>query len=114
MVLTRERFTSRLTFVLVAPVTTRVRAIPTEVVLGTDDGLPGACARPRPAGLDLKPEAIAGPPGPLLPRVCGAGGAATFDNVFTLHRTRYRSRISRLADERLTQVCRAYRFAAGC
>jgi mRNA interferase MazF len=30
--------------VTVAPVTTRVRGIPTEVPLGTEDGLPRACA----------------------------------------------------------------------
>jgi mRNA interferase MazF len=44
LILTRERFIPRLSSVLVAPVTTRVRGIPTEVGLGTDDGLPRACA----------------------------------------------------------------------
>ena len=83
LVLTRQRFTSRLTSLLVAPVTTTVRGIPTEVALDADDGLPRRCA-------------------------------ANFDNVFTLHRSRFKKRISRLSDERLGQVCRAYRFAAGC
>ena len=83
LVLTRQRFTCRLTSLLVAPVTTTVRGIPTEVVLDRDDGLPRPCA-------------------------------ANFDNVFTLSRGRFTSRITRLADERLAEVCRAYRFAAGC
>jgi mRNA interferase MazF len=44
LVLTRERFVPRLTAVLVAPVTTHVRGIPTEVPLGADEGLPRPCA----------------------------------------------------------------------
>lgn len=44
LVLTRERFISRLNAVLVAPVTTKVRGIPTEVTLGPADGMPQACA----------------------------------------------------------------------
>jgi mRNA interferase MazF len=83
LVLTRQRFTSRVTSLLVARVTTTVRNIPTEVVLDADDGLPRTCA-------------------------------ANFDNVFTLQRRRFTNRISRLSDDRLREVCRAYRFAAGC
>ncbi len=83
VVLTRERFASRLTSLLVAPITTTVREIPTEVALGPDDGLPRDCA-------------------------------ANFDNVFTLHRSRFERRISRLTDDRLDEVCQAYRFAVGC
>lgn len=44
VVLTREPFIARLHAVLVAPVTTAVRDIPTEVVLDIDDGLPRRCA----------------------------------------------------------------------
>lgn len=44
VVLTRERFIPRLTSLLVAPVTTTVRSIPTEVELDEEDGLPGHCA----------------------------------------------------------------------
>jgi mRNA interferase MazF len=44
LVLTRERFIPRLNAVLVAPVTSRVRDIPTEVALGEVDGLPQECA----------------------------------------------------------------------
>ncbi|MGH8933360.1 MAG: type II toxin-antitoxin system PemK/MazF family toxin [Egibacteraceae bacterium] len=44
LVLTRERFIERLHSVLVAPVTSTVRGIPTEVALGPDDGLPHPCA----------------------------------------------------------------------
>jgi mRNA interferase MazF len=44
LVLTREPFIARLHAVLVAPVTSTVRGIPTEVELGPDEGLPQACA----------------------------------------------------------------------
>jgi mRNA interferase MazF len=83
LVLTRERFVARLTSLLVAPLTTTVRDIPTEVRLTADDGLPRECA-------------------------------ANFDNVFTLSRSRFKQRITRLAEPRLREVCRAYQFAAGC
>jgi mRNA interferase MazF len=83
LVLTRQRFTARLTSLLVAPVTTTVRGIPTEVALGAGDGLSRRCA-------------------------------VNFDNVFTMQRSRFTERIARLSDERLAEVCRAYRFAAGC
>lgn len=43
LVLTRDAAIDVLTRVLVAPVTRRVRAIPTEVSLGPHDGLPTAC-----------------------------------------------------------------------
>jgi mRNA interferase MazF len=44
LVLTREPFIARLNAVLVAPVTTRIRDIPTEVALDVVDGMPKACA----------------------------------------------------------------------
>lgn len=44
LVLTRERFIPRLNALLVAPVTTRVRDIPTEVQLTEADGMPQECA----------------------------------------------------------------------
>lgn len=83
VILTRERFIARLNSVLVAPVTTRVRGIPTEVAFTTDDGVPRPCA-------------------------------ANFDNVFTVRRDRLRTYIAALPAARLEEVCRAYRFAAGC
>lgn len=83
LVVTRERFLDRLTAVLVAPVTTTVRSIPTELALAPVDGLPRACA-------------------------------ANFDNLFTLRRERFRDRITTLRPGRLTELCAAYRFAAGC
>ena len=43
VVLTRDSVLPRLTTILVAPVTTRVRNIPTEVRLGDSHGLPRAC-----------------------------------------------------------------------
>ncbi|MDQ3782267.1 MAG: type II toxin-antitoxin system PemK/MazF family toxin, partial [Actinomycetota bacterium] len=83
LLLTREPFVPHLSTLLVAPITTTVRSIPTEVPLGVDDGLPRSCA-------------------------------ANFDNVFTLHRSRFERFIGRLGDDRMGEVCRAYRFAAGC
>lgn len=83
LVLTRERFIPRLEAVLVAPLTTTVRGIPTEVAIGPDDGFGRACA-------------------------------ANFDNVFTLARRRLVQRIGALSNSRLSEVCDAYRFAAGC
>lgn len=83
LVLTRERFIVRLHSVMVAPVTTRVRGIPTELGLTEQDGVPRDCA-------------------------------ANFDNLFTLRRERLRERIALLPTARLDEVCRAYRFAAGC
>lgn len=83
LILTRERFIPRLTAILVAPLTTTVRAIPTEVALDRIDGLPRQCA-------------------------------ANFDNTFTLATARFLQPIARLSDQRLEEVCRAYRFAAGC
>ena len=44
LVLTREPFIDRLHAVLVAPVTTAVRGIPTEVALGPAEGLTQPCA----------------------------------------------------------------------
>lgn len=44
LVLTRQPFIVRLNSVLVAPVTTRVRGIPTEVSLTEEDGLAHPCA----------------------------------------------------------------------
>jgi mRNA interferase MazF len=44
LILTRERFIPRLTALLVAPITTSVRGIPTEVELDEADGMPSRCA----------------------------------------------------------------------
>lgn len=44
LVLTRERFIERLGAVIVAPITTTVRGIPTELELSPEDGMPRACA----------------------------------------------------------------------
>jgi mRNA interferase MazF len=44
LILSRERFIPRLGALLVAPITTRVRDIPTEVPLGPAHGLPRVCA----------------------------------------------------------------------
>ncbi|MDH3499642.1 MAG: type II toxin-antitoxin system PemK/MazF family toxin [Acidimicrobiia bacterium] len=83
LIVTRERFIPRLAALVVAPLTTTVRSIPTEVVLDPADGLAQACA-------------------------------ANFDNVFTLSKKRFVEHITTLSDERLADVCGAYRFATGC
>ena len=44
VIMTREPFIARLHSVLVAPVTTTVRGIPTELLLIPEDGLPRRCA----------------------------------------------------------------------
>ena len=44
LVLTREAFIEHLSALLVAPLTTRIRDIPTEVRLGANEGLPRDCA----------------------------------------------------------------------
>lgn len=44
LVITREAAIDVLRAVLVAPVTRTVRGIPTEVLLGSDEGLPAPCA----------------------------------------------------------------------
>ena len=44
LVLTREHFIERLRSVIVAPVTTKVRDIPTEVALDESNGMPRSCA----------------------------------------------------------------------
>ncbi len=44
LVVTRDEAIPVLTWILIAPVTRTVRAIPTEVLLGPDEGLPVACA----------------------------------------------------------------------
>lgn len=83
LLLTRQPFIGRLTSILVAPVTTAVRNIPTEIELTTDDGMPRRCA-------------------------------VNFDNLLTLRYDLLIERIGSLGPDRMGEVCRAYRFAAGC
>jgi mRNA interferase MazF len=44
LILTRDSAIVYLNAVTVAPITSTIRSIPTEVVLTQDDGLPGTCA----------------------------------------------------------------------
>jgi mRNA interferase MazF len=44
LILTRDSAITVLNGITIAPITTTIRSIPTEVVLNTDDGLPGICA----------------------------------------------------------------------
>lgn len=45
-----------------------------------------------------------------LPEVC----VATFDNIYTLPRTAFRSRVTRLTDDRMEDACRVLSRALGC
>jgi mRNA interferase MazF len=44
LILTRESAIAGLNSVTVAPITSTIRSIPTEVILTTEDGLPATCA----------------------------------------------------------------------
>ena len=76
LVVTRDRFIERLQSILVAPVTSTVRDIPTEVTLGPDDGLPRHCAANFDNLFTLRRdrlrEAITGLSGEQLIAVCEA------------------------------------------
>ena len=67
LIITRERFIQTLGAVLVAPVTTRVRGIPTEVALDEADGLPRPCAANFDNVLTLSKSQ-------LQERICGLDG----------------------------------------
>jgi hypothetical protein len=91
LVVTRDEAIPVLTWILIAPVTRTVRAIPTEVLLGPDEGLAVDCAaafdnlqpirrRVRqpaadPPRLPHRPPRRTGPPAPYgaVPRADGAG-----------------------------------------
>ncbi|MDN5932955.1 MAG: type II toxin-antitoxin system PemK/MazF family toxin [Pseudonocardia sp.] len=76
LVLTRERFIVRLGAVLVDPVTTRVRGIPTEVELSEADRLPRRCAANFDNVFTLRRERLQSPvaqlPAARLDEVCRA------------------------------------------
>jgi mRNA interferase MazF len=44
LILTRDSAIAVLNSVTIAPITSTIRSIPTEIVLTTDDGLPDTCA----------------------------------------------------------------------
>jgi mRNA interferase MazF len=44
MIVTRDSAIAVMNFITVAPITSTIRSIPTEVVLTTDDGMPNTCA----------------------------------------------------------------------
>lgn len=73
LVVTRDAAIGVVTRILAAPVTRRVRGIPTEVPLGPDEGLPTECAAPFD---NLQPIAAA-----LLVRRLGALDDARGDEI---------------------------------
>jgi mRNA interferase MazF len=76
VVLTRSSVLPRLTTILVAPVTTRVRQIPTEIPLGPAQGLPRQCVANFDNILPLPKERLVQRVGrlgaPDLQRICAA------------------------------------------
>ena len=83
LVLTRESAISYLSTVTVAPVTSTVRGVPSEVALDEEDGMKGPCV-------------------------------VNLHNAVTVSQGRLGTRVARLSDERLGQVCAALRFSLGC
>jgi mRNA interferase MazF len=45
-----------------------------------------------------------------LPEAC----VATFDNIYTLPRTAFRNRLTRLSEERMNEACQVLSMALGC
>lgn len=78
---TRDQAIDVLNTVLVAPVTRTVRAIPTEVSLGPDDGLPAACAATIDNALAIPKSLLTRRMGAIAPErrseLCNAWSAAT-------------------------------------
>jgi mRNA interferase MazF len=83
LVLTRDSAISYLSTVTVAPVTSTIRGVPSEVALDENDGMKGPCA-------------------------------VNLHNAVTVSQDRLGSRVARLNDDRLSEVCAALRFSLGC
>jgi mRNA interferase MazF len=83
LVLSRDAALGALSRPLVAPLTTRVRGIPTEVRLDESDGVPQPCV-------------------------------AALDNVQPLARSLLVERVTRLAPDRMHEVCGALAIAVEC
>ena len=79
LVVSRDAANEVMQRVLVAPVTTRVRGLPSELALGTDEGLPIESVasfdnlRPFPKTMLVR---RLGALGPRLPEICRVAGAA--------------------------------------
>lgn len=78
-ILTRDESLEMLFDVLVAPVTTRQRILPTEVTLGRDDGVPQQCVANVQHMMNVPKSMLRAPLGRLAPgrwsEVCEAVGA---------------------------------------
>jgi mRNA interferase MazF len=81
LVLTRDEAIPILNRVLVAPLTSRIRGIPTEVCLGLEDGMPQECAvsfdNVRQVSRVLLGDPIASLAGKRMDEVCRALAIAT-------------------------------------
>ena len=79
LVVSRDAANEVMQRVLVAPVTTRVRGLPSELTLGTDEGMPIESVasfdnlRPFPKAMLVR---RLGALGPRLPEICRVAGAA--------------------------------------
>ena len=83
LVLTRDSAIAYLSTVTVAPVTSTIRGVPSEVVLSEEDGMKTPCA-------------------------------VNLHNTVTISQQRLGKRVARLGSLRMSQVCAALRFSAGC
>lgn len=83
VVLTRQTSISRLSKVTVAPITSTLRGVPSEVALNEGDGMKGPCA-------------------------------VNLHNTVTVAQQRMGRRVARLGSTRMSEICRALRFALGC
>ena len=75
--------------VTVAPITSTVRNVPSEVILGVDDGMKGQCA------VNLR-------------------HAVNLHKAVTVSQERLTRRVATLSRERMQEVCSALRFSPGC
>ena len=72
-----------------APITSTVRNVPSEVILGVDDGMKGQCA------VNLR-------------------HAVNLHKAVTVSQERLTRRVATLSRERMQEVCSALRFSPGC
>jgi mRNA interferase MazF len=84
VVLTRNSAIAYLSTVTVAPITSAIRGVPSEVVLNEDDdGMKAPCA-------------------------------VNLHNAVTVSQERLGKRLAQLRTERMNEICAALRFALGC
>jgi mRNA interferase MazF len=83
VVLTRESAVAYLSTVTVAPITSTIRGVPSEVLLDESDGMKTPCA-------------------------------VNLHNTMTVSQQRLGTRVARLTNVRMGEICTALRFSVGC